>query len=128
MELTAAPTWDIAASMRTCGWKEIFMTLAPLTVCESIDFTSLTTAITNSLNVVTLCSISFAGKPEYDQITVTTGISILGKDVRRRRGNRREAQHQNQNRSYYEGVRFVSASRTIHICSLQQSLQQSAYT
>ncbi len=32
------------------------------TVCESIDFTSLTTAITNSLKVVTLSSISFAGR------------------------------------------------------------------
>ena len=55
------------------------MTLAPLTVCESIDFTSFTTAMTNSLKVVTRCSISFAGRPEYDQMTVTTGISILGK-------------------------------------------------
>jgi hypothetical protein len=35
--------------------------------------------MTNSLNVVILCSISFAGSPEYDQITVTTGISMLGK-------------------------------------------------
>src|SRR5882757_11487999 len=79
IELTAAPTWDMAASMRTCGWNEILMTLAPLTVCESMDFTSLTTAMTNSLKVVTRCSISFAGNPEYDQITVTTGISIFGK-------------------------------------------------
>src|SRR3984885_10943538 len=79
MELTAAPTWDMAASMRTCGWKEILITLAPLTVCESIAFTSFTTAMTNSLKVVTRSSISFAGKPEYDQITVTTGMSMLGK-------------------------------------------------
>src|ERR1700716_2806074 len=79
IELTAAPTCDMAASMRTCGWNEILMTLAPLTVCESIDFTSFTTAMTNSLKVVTRSSISFAGKPEYDQITVTTGMSILGK-------------------------------------------------
>jgi hypothetical protein len=57
----------------------LLMTLAPFTVCESIDFTSLTTAMTNSLKVVTRCSIYFAGSPEYDQITVTTGISILGK-------------------------------------------------
>ena len=55
------------------------MTLAPFTVCESMAFTSLTTAITNSLNVVIRCSISFAGKPEYDQMTVTTGMSMLGK-------------------------------------------------
>src|SRR5271156_5705763 len=79
MELTAAPTCDMAASMRTCGWKEILMTLAPLTVCESIAFTSFTNAITNSLKVVTRSSISFAGRPEYVQITVTTGISMLGK-------------------------------------------------
>src|SRR5258708_15949189 len=79
MEFTAAPTCDMAASIRTCGWNEILMTLAPFTVCESIDFTSLTTAMTNSLKVVTLSSISFAGRPEYDQITVTTGISMFGK-------------------------------------------------
>src|SRR5580704_11677878 len=79
IELTAAPTWDIAASIRTCGWKEILMTLAPLTVCESMDFTSFTTAMTNSLKVVSRSSISFAVKPEYDQITVTTGMSMLGK-------------------------------------------------
>jgi hypothetical protein len=35
--------------------------------------------MTNSLKVVTLSSISFAGRPEYDQITVTTGISMFGK-------------------------------------------------
>src|SRR5579862_9799364 len=79
MEFTAAPTCDIAASMRTWGWKEILMTLAPFTVCESMALTSLTSAITNSLKVVTRCSISLAESPEYDQITVTTGISILGK-------------------------------------------------
>ena len=55
------------------------MTLAPFTVCESMAFISLTTAKTNSLNVVMRCSTSLAGSPEYDQITVTTGISILGK-------------------------------------------------
>jgi hypothetical protein len=79
IELTAAPTLDMAASMRTWGWNEILMTLAPFTVCESIAFTSLTTAMTNSLKVVTRSSISFAGQPEYDQITVTTGMSMLGK-------------------------------------------------
>jgi hypothetical protein len=65
--------------MRTCGWNEILMTAAPLVVCESMDFTSLTTAITNSLKVVMRCSISFAGKPEYVQMTVTWGISMFGK-------------------------------------------------
>ena len=40
------------------------MTLAPLTVCESIAFTSFTNAMTNSLKVVTRSSISFAGRPE----------------------------------------------------------------
>src|SRR5258708_38746615 len=79
MEFTAAPTWDIAASMRTCGWNEILMTAAPLVVCESMDFTSLTTAISNSLMVVMRCSISFAGKPEYVQMTVTCRISMFGK-------------------------------------------------
>src|SRR5258705_12452301 len=79
IELTAAPTWDMAASMRTWGWNEILMTLAPLTVCESIALTSFTTAMTNSLKVVTRCSISFAAKPEDDQITVTTGIWMLVK-------------------------------------------------
>ncbi len=79
MALTAAPICDIAASIRTWGWNEILMTLAPDTVCESIDFTSFTTAITNSLYVVMRFSISFAGNPEYDQMTVTTGISIFGK-------------------------------------------------
>src|ERR1700733_11126487 len=79
MEFTAAPICDMAASMRTCGWKEILITDAPFTVCESIALISLTVAMTNSLKVVTRCSISFADKPEYDQITVTTGISISGK-------------------------------------------------
>src|SRR3979490_1656584 len=79
IELTAAPTCDMAASMRTCGWNDIFVMTGSFTVCESIAFTSFTTAITNSLKVVTRCSISFAGKPEYDQITVTTGMSMLGK-------------------------------------------------
>src|ERR1700727_1981347 len=79
MEFTAAPTWDMAASMRTWGWKEILMTLAPVTVCESMAFTSVTKAMTNSLKVVTRSSISFAGRREEVQMTVTTGMSMLGK-------------------------------------------------
>ena len=55
------------------------MTLAPLIVCESIAFTSLTTAITNSLKLVIRPSISLADRPLYVQIMVTTGISIFGK-------------------------------------------------
>src|SRR5260370_39190514 len=78
MEFTAAPTCDMAASIRTCGWNEILMALAPLTVCESIDFTSLTTAMTNSLKGVNLSSISFAGSPEYEQINLHTRISMFG--------------------------------------------------
>src|SRR5580698_5935415 len=79
MEFTAASIWDMALSIRTWGWNEILITLAPLVVCESMDFTSFTTAMTNSLKVVTRSSISFAGSPEYDQMTVTTGISMFGK-------------------------------------------------
>src|ERR1700730_3840407 len=128
MEFTAAPTWDMAASIRTWGWNEILITLAPLTVCESIDLTSFTTAITNSLNVVTLCSISLAGRPEYDQITVTTGISILGKmsvgvvaiDVKPRTRIRMEAT--------MKVYGLFSASRTIHMGFLQQVLRGLSFT
>src|ERR1700679_3780099 len=76
---TAAPTWAIAASMWTCGWNEILMTLAPLIVCESMALTSFTIAITNSLRVVIRPSISLADRPLYVQMIVTTGMSMFGK-------------------------------------------------
>src|SRR5271170_2332913 len=128
IELTAAPTWDMAVSMCTWGWNEILMTLAPLTVWESIAFTSFTTAMTNSLKVVTRPSISFAGNPEYDQITVTTGMSMLGKisvgvvaiDEKPKITIRMEAT--------MKVYGLFSASRTIHISVSPAVAQGSAYT
>ena len=69
-----------ALAMSTPGWKKILMIAAPLTVCDSIDLTSLTAEETvNSLNVVMYFSNCAGGRPLYCQMMLTTGMLIFGK-------------------------------------------------
>src|SRR5260370_19860573 len=69
-----------AASTLAVGWKNSLMMLRPGSDCDSMCSISLTVVVkARSLRMVTTSDISSGEMPPYDQITVTTGISISGK-------------------------------------------------
>src|SRR5271155_2561679 len=75
-----AVTCATACSILTLGWKKTLMTAKPGYEIDSWCSMSLTVVfIARSLIVTKRRSISCGGKPAYDQITLTTGISIFGK-------------------------------------------------
>ena len=78
--LAEAVTWATACSILTFGWKKTLIAATPGYDWDSSCSISLTVVVmARSLMVVNLRSISCGGSPVYDQITLTTGISMLGK-------------------------------------------------
>ena len=75
-----AVIWATAISILAFGWKNTLMTPTPYMDCDSMCSMSLTVVVkARSVIVTTRFSISSGEIPVNDQITVTTGISTLGK-------------------------------------------------
>src|SRR5206468_12447060 len=76
----SAVTWAIAALMSAPGWKNILITLVPRTDCDSMCSMLLTVVVSARSTIVVMRScISFGARLPYVQITLMTGMSILGK-------------------------------------------------
>src|ERR1700677_2206826 len=75
-----AVTWATASPTFTLGWKKILMTPMPTSDWDSMWSMSLTAVVMPRSALVTMrLAIWSADKPLKFHITVTTGISMLGK-------------------------------------------------
>ena len=116
MELTAAPTWDMAASMRTCGQKEMPDDAGAVDDLGIDGFHivhyghhDLTEGSDALLHL--LCRQAGVGPDDGDDRDVD-----VGKDVGGGGGDGGEAEDQNEDRGYNECVRAIQELvRTIHI-------------
>src|SRR5579871_2502534 len=76
----AAANCATAASTFALGWKKTLMMLSPGSDCDSMCSISFTEVVNErSQRIVTTSAISSGEIPAYDQITLTTGMSISGK-------------------------------------------------
>src|ERR1017187_2257570 len=76
----AAANCATAASTLALGWKNILMMDRPGSDWDSMCSMSLTEVVKErSQRMVTTSAISSGEMPPYDQMTLTTGISISGK-------------------------------------------------
>ena len=80
--LTRSRTRWIASSMTTSGWNSSAMTLAPSAEVLDILFRSLSPASSLSSGTVIRLSMSSGETPIYGVETMTTGMSMSGKDSR----------------------------------------------